>query len=90
MTRIDQTDICLPKSSCVVLMLKTLRLVVANSSPEKICTMCKNNKVNGFNLMFLQMIFGNKQEDSEQGPSLFDKAAGMFSSMNRFMRIISK
>ncbi|XP_050382989.1 uncharacterized protein LOC126799766 [Argentina anserina] len=38
----------------------------------------------------LEMIFGNMQEDSEQGPSLFDKAAGMFSSMNRFMRIISK
>ncbi|KAL6146601.1 hypothetical protein ACLB2K_057279 [Fragaria x ananassa] len=38
----------------------------------------------------LEMIFGNMQEDSEQGPSLFDRAAGMFSSMNRFMRIISK
>ncbi|KAK9919824.1 hypothetical protein M0R45_028399 [Rubus argutus] len=38
----------------------------------------------------LEMIFGNKPEDTEQGPSLFDKAAGMFSSMNRFMRIISK
>lgn len=33
------------------------------------------------------MLFGNNEEQkSEQGQSLFDKAAGVFSSVNRFMK----
>ena len=39
---------------------------------------------------FLQLIFGNVEEKSEQGPSLFSQAAGIFSSLNRFMKAISK
>ncbi|KAE8010199.1 hypothetical protein FH972_006589 [Carpinus fangiana] len=38
----------------------------------------------------LEIIFGNVEENSEQGPSLFTKAAGIVSSINRFMKIISK
>ncbi|TQD79780.1 hypothetical protein C1H46_034643 [Malus baccata] len=38
----------------------------------------------------LEMIFGNVDESSEKGQSLFDQAAGMFSSLNRFMRVISR
>ncbi|PON43930.1 hypothetical protein TorRG33x02_286510 [Trema orientale] len=39
----------------------------------------------------LEMIYGDVQENSEQGgPSFFDRAAGIFSSINRFMRVISK
>ncbi|KAJ6359772.1 hypothetical protein OIU77_003891 [Salix suchowensis] len=38
----------------------------------------------------IEIIFGNTGENSEQGPSLFSKAAGVFSSLNRFMRAISK
>ncbi|XP_062144273.1 uncharacterized protein LOC133851734 [Alnus glutinosa] len=38
----------------------------------------------------LEIIFGNVEEKSEQGPSLFTKAASIFSSLNRFMKIISK
>lgn len=38
----------------------------------------------------LEIIFGNVDEKSEQGPSLFTQAAGIFSSLNRFMKIISK
>ncbi|KAI4364605.1 hypothetical protein MLD38_020674 [Melastoma candidum] len=41
----------------------------------------------------LEIIFGNvgdKSESSDKGPSFFDQAAGMFSSFNRFMKVISK
>ncbi|CAN1199481.1 hypothetical protein LINPERPRIM_LOCUS44035 [Linum perenne] len=38
----------------------------------------------------IEIIFGNGQEDSEQGPSFFNRAASLFSSINRFMRVISK
>ncbi|KAF3454470.1 hypothetical protein FNV43_RR04917 [Rhamnella rubrinervis] len=38
----------------------------------------------------LEIIFGDVNEKSEEGPSLFDKAAGIFSSLNRFMKVISK
>lgn len=38
----------------------------------------------------IEIILGNAEEKSEQGPSLFSKAAGIFSSLNRFMRVISK
>ncbi|KAM6562228.1 hypothetical protein CsatB_022226 [Cannabis sativa] len=38
----------------------------------------------------LELIFGDVQENSEQAQSLFDRAAGIFSSINRFMRVISK
>ncbi|KAH7543071.1 hypothetical protein FEM48_Zijuj02G0144400 [Ziziphus jujuba var. spinosa] len=38
----------------------------------------------------LEIIFGDVGEKSEQSPSLFDKAAGIFSSLNRFMKVISK
>ncbi|GMY21548.1 Protein LOW PSII ACCUMULATION 3 like [Fagus crenata] len=36
----------------------------------------------------LEIIFGNVEEKSEQGPSLFNRAAGIFSSINRFMKAI--
>ncbi|XP_021742488.1 uncharacterized protein LOC110708619 [Chenopodium quinoa] len=38
----------------------------------------------------LEYIFGDAQEKEEEGPSLLARAAGIFSSMNRFMRVISK
>ncbi|KAK8573489.1 hypothetical protein V6N13_009580 [Hibiscus sabdariffa] len=38
----------------------------------------------------LEIIFGNTEETSEQGPSLFGQAAGIFSSLNRFVKAISK
>ncbi|KAF5208436.1 hypothetical protein FRX31_001967 [Thalictrum thalictroides] len=38
----------------------------------------------------LEIIFGDVQDDSEDGPSFFDRAAGIFSSMNRFMKVISR
>ncbi|CAL0300090.1 unnamed protein product [Lupinus luteus] len=34
----------------------------------------------------LEIIFGDEEQKSEQGQSLFDKAAGIFSSINRFMK----
>ncbi|KAI3445293.1 hypothetical protein Pfo_001958 [Paulownia fortunei] len=37
----------------------------------------------------LEIIFGG-QDKSEKGPSLFDQAAGIFSSLNRFMKVISR
>ncbi|KAA3472672.1 Ras-related protein Rab-41 [Gossypium australe] len=37
----------------------------------------------------LEIIFGNA-EKSEQGPSFFSQAAGIFSSLNRFVKAISK
>ncbi|XP_047947051.1 uncharacterized protein LOC125193325 [Salvia hispanica] len=37
----------------------------------------------------LEIIFGG-QDKSENGPSLFDQAAGIFSSFNRFMKVISR
>ncbi|PPD86098.1 hypothetical protein GOBAR_DD16968 [Gossypium barbadense] len=36
------------------------------------------------------IIFGNAEEKSEQGPSFFSQAAGIFSSLNRFVKAISK
>ncbi|OAY42278.1 uncharacterized protein LOC110622174 [Manihot esculenta] len=38
----------------------------------------------------LEIIFGNVEEKSEKGPSIFNKAASIFSSLNRFMKAISK
>ncbi|KMT13773.1 hypothetical protein BVRB_4g081490 [Beta vulgaris subsp. vulgaris] len=39
----------------------------------------------------LEFIFGDVQEKAEEGgPSFFARAAGIFSSLNRFMRVISK
>ncbi|KAL2942068.1 Elongation factor G mitochondrial [Bienertia sinuspersici] len=38
----------------------------------------------------LESIFGDVQEKAEEGPSLFARAAGIFSSLNRFMRVITK
>ncbi|KAH1083631.1 hypothetical protein J1N35_023392 [Gossypium stocksii] len=38
----------------------------------------------------LEIIFGNAEEKSEQGPSFFSQAAGIFSSLNRFVKVISK
>ncbi|KAF8411579.1 hypothetical protein HHK36_004134 [Tetracentron sinense] len=38
----------------------------------------------------IEIIFGDVDEKSDNGPSLFVRAAGMFSSLNRFMKIISK
>lgn len=37
----------------------------------------------------LEIIFGNV-EKQEKGTSLLDQAAGIFSSLNRFMKVISK
>lgn len=38
----------------------------------------------------LEFIFGDVQEKLDERPSLFAKAAGIFSSLNRFMKVISK
>ncbi|MQL96496.1 hypothetical protein Taro_029177 [Colocasia esculenta] len=38
----------------------------------------------------IEEIFGGVAEKSEEEPSIFAKAAGMFSSLNRFMKAISK
>ncbi|WOH04579.1 hypothetical protein DCAR_0623989 [Daucus carota subsp. sativus] len=38
----------------------------------------------------LEIIFGDVDEKTEEGPSLMSQAANVFSSMNRFMRFISK
>ncbi|KAK6233124.1 hypothetical protein SCA6_003197 [Theobroma cacao] len=38
----------------------------------------------------LEIIYGNVDEKSKQGPSLFSQAAGIFSSLNRFMKAIAK
>ncbi|PKI51535.1 hypothetical protein CRG98_028095 [Punica granatum] len=38
----------------------------------------------------LEIIFGKVEESTEKGPSLFVQAAGIFSSLNRFMKAISK
>lgn len=38
----------------------------------------------------LEIIYGGVEENSEKGPSLFDRAAGIFSSINRFMKVISR
>ncbi|XP_058110998.1 uncharacterized protein LOC131253900 [Magnolia sinica] len=38
----------------------------------------------------IEIIFGDVADKSEKGPSLFARAAGMFSSLNRFMKVISK
>ncbi|KAG9458755.1 hypothetical protein H6P81_003263 [Aristolochia fimbriata] len=38
----------------------------------------------------LEIIFGQVAEKSEEAPSLFVKAASLFSSLNKFMKIISK
>ncbi|KAL5786608.1 hypothetical protein ACOSQ2_009000 [Xanthoceras sorbifolium] len=38
----------------------------------------------------LEIVFGNVEENSEQGPSFLGQATSIFSSINRFMRAISK
>ncbi|CBI36771.3 hypothetical protein VitviT2T_021030 [Vitis vinifera] len=38
----------------------------------------------------LEIIFGDVQDKSEKGPSFFGQAASIFSSLNRFMKVISK
>ncbi|KAK2976064.1 hypothetical protein RJ640_024792 [Escallonia rubra] len=38
----------------------------------------------------LEIIFGEVDEKSEQGPSFFSQAASIFSSFNRFLKVISK
>ncbi|CAK7333167.1 unnamed protein product [Dovyalis caffra] len=38
----------------------------------------------------IEIVFGNAEEKSEQGSSLFSKAARVFRSLDRFMRAISK
>uniref|UniRef100_A0A1D1Y5R5 Ras-related protein Rab-41 n=1 Tax=Anthurium amnicola TaxID=1678845 RepID=A0A1D1Y5R5_9ARAE len=38
----------------------------------------------------IEQIFGDVEEKTEEGPSIFLKAMGMFSSLNRFMKAISK
>ncbi|KAL3843962.1 hypothetical protein ACJIZ3_001365 [Penstemon smallii] len=38
----------------------------------------------------LEIIFGGLQDNTEKGRSLFDQAAGIFSSFNRFMKVISR
>ncbi|XP_031102853.1 uncharacterized protein LOC116006563 [Ipomoea triloba] len=38
----------------------------------------------------LEIIFGEVDEKQEKGISLFDQAAGIFSSINRFMKVISR
>lgn len=43
-----------------------------------------------FLCLLMQIIFGDVAEKSEKGPSFLVRAAGMFSSLNRFMKAISK
>lgn len=44
-----------------------------------------------FHFLFLwQIIFGEVEGKSDEGPSLFSQAASIFSSLNRFMKAISK
>ncbi|KAI3676075.1 hypothetical protein L1987_85673 [Smallanthus sonchifolius] len=38
----------------------------------------------------LEVIFAGGGDESEDGPSLFSQAAGIFKSLNRFMKVISK
>ncbi|KAL6964784.1 hypothetical protein U1Q18_035840 [Sarracenia purpurea var. burkii] len=38
----------------------------------------------------LEIIFGDVNDKLEKGPSFFDRAAGVFSSINRFMKVISR
>nr|XP_018633518.1 uncharacterized protein LOC104117365 isoform X2 [Nicotiana tomentosiformis] len=38
----------------------------------------------------LEIIFGGVDEKEENSPSLLDQAAGIFSSINRFMKVISR
>ncbi|KAJ0079242.1 hypothetical protein Patl1_22635 [Pistacia atlantica] len=38
----------------------------------------------------LEILFGDVEANSEDGPSLFSQAASIFSSLNRFMKAISK
>ncbi|KAL1561903.1 hypothetical protein AAHA92_04545 [Salvia divinorum] len=38
----------------------------------------------------LEIIFGGQDKSENNGPSLFDQAAGIFSSFNRFMKVISR
>ena len=38
----------------------------------------------------MQIIYGDVEEKLGQGPSLFDNAVGIFTSLNRFMKAISK
>ncbi|XP_076932382.1 uncharacterized protein LOC143597888 [Bidens hawaiensis] len=38
----------------------------------------------------LEIIFGEGGDESEEGPSLFSQAVGVFKSLNKFMKVISK
>jgi len=38
----------------------------------------------------MQIIFKDVEEKSRQGPSFIDSAVGIFSSLNCFMKVISK
>lgn len=38
----------------------------------------------------LEIIFGEGGDDTEEGPSFFGQAVGIFKSINRFMKVISK
>ncbi|KAM0064254.1 hypothetical protein Hdeb2414_s0003g00100731 [Helianthus debilis subsp. tardiflorus] len=38
----------------------------------------------------IELIFGEGENESEQGPSLFSQAVGVFKSLNKFMKVISK
>jgi len=40
--------------------------------------------------VILQRIFGGADEQSEEAPSLMNNVMGVFSSVSRFMRVISK
>ena len=69
-------------------MLENLRLVAIQLAGAEILTFVL--LASDFSLYQPQIIFGNTEEKSEKGPSLFNQAAGIFSSLNRFMRAISK
>lgn len=38
----------------------------------------------------LEIIYGGVDEKEDKGPSLLNQAAGIFSSINRFMKVISR
>lgn len=41
-------------------------------------------------VVFSQIIYGGVDEKEDKGPSLLNQAAGIFSSINRFMKVISR
>lgn len=54
-----------------------------------LCTLLKHSTTYHV-ILCLQIIFGEGGDDTEEGPSFFGQAVGIFKSINRFMKVISK